>query len=75
MQESKSNGKLYAFGAALFIALAMLALSGCPALMVPGLAYSGYKAMHTSTSSSSAKAKSPSSHHHSSRAASNNSIE
>ena len=74
MHESNSNGKLCAFGAVLFIALAAPSLSGCPALMVPGLAYSGYKAVHSS-SSNSAKAKSHSSHHHSSRAANNNSVE
>jgi hypothetical protein len=37
---------LRAVGFTLALLVAALTLGGCPALMVPGLAYSGYKAIH-----------------------------
>jgi len=47
-------------GVVLLLIFIAIALSGCPALIVPSLAYQGYKAIHQSgTTTASAK----SSHH------------
>jgi uncharacterized protein YceK len=54
--------------------LVAIALSGCPALMVPSLAYQGYKSTHES-SSTTAKSSHKSSASQPSSAASDNSIE
>lgn len=48
---------LRTLGFALLLAYAALSLSGCPALIVPGLAYQGYKAFHQNNqTTTSAKA-------------------
>ncbi len=49
MRKSKLTGSvaaLRAVGFALALLFAALSLGGCPALLVPGLAYQGYKAIH-----------------------------
>jgi len=71
MQKSKSNRKLGAL-AVLLIAPVALVLSGCPALMVPSLAYQGLKSNQQGSSSTT---QSSSSRRKSSTPANDNSIE
>jgi len=57
------------------LVLVAIALSGCPALMVPSLAYQGYKSTHESSSTTAKSSHHKSSARQPSGAASDNSIE
>jgi hypothetical protein len=72
---------LRAVGLAFTLMCAALLLGGCPALLIPGLAYQGYKATHESKTETSADGATDKSRHsstsetQSSRSAADRSIE